>query len=82
MATHHSFDASSLQAHFRGNDKDYVKHVFSTGQKKWEVWLVFPERQSFELKNSKIKKDMFKIRKLFMADYKEHKARYFMYLYN
>lgn len=82
MATHHSFDASSLQSHFRGNDKDYVKHVSSTGQRKWDVWLVFPERQSFEQKNSKIKRDMFKIWKLFMADYKEHKARYFMHLYN
>ena len=34
MATHHSLDASSLQSHFRGNDKDYVKHVSSTGQRK------------------------------------------------
>ena len=41
MATHRLFDASSLQSYFRGNGKDYVKHVFSTGQRKWEVWLVF-----------------------------------------
>ena len=55
MATHRSFDASSLQSYFSGNGKDYVKHVFSTGQRKWEVWLVFPERQSFEQNNSKNK---------------------------
>ena len=55
---------------------------FLLGKENEKFDLFFPEKQSFEQENSKIKRDMFKIWKLFMADYKEHKARYFMYLYN